>query len=116
MAFMLTTYRKKLRKEGPFAVNILGVGTDCCELDLSTTEESLSRVDDFQGYLTRGSITSTLNPEDVLVYATAKRDITAVLEGSAAIINNITKMINELEKLTARHCRKQVYTFPYEDL
>lgn len=99
MAFMLTTYKKKLRKDGPFASDIFGAINDCCELDLSTTEESLSRVDDFQGYLTRGSITSTLNPEDVLVYATAKREIEAVLTGASAIINNITKMINELENL-----------------
>ena len=112
MAFMLTTYKKKLRKLGPFAADILGVVNDCCEVDLTTTEESLSRVDDFQGYLTRGTITSTLNPEDMLVYATAKRDISAVLEGSAAIINNIIKMINELENLQRDIAENKFTHFP----
>jgi hypothetical protein len=111
MAFMLTTYKKKLLKSGPFASDIFGL-INCCELDLSTTEESLSRVDDFQGYLTRCSITSTVNPEDVLVYATAKRDITAVLEGTAAIINNIIKMINELENLQRDIAENKFTHFP----
>lgn len=112
MAFMLTTYRKKLRKEGPFAVNILGVGTDCCELDLSTTEESLSRIDDFQGYLTRGTITSTLEPDHVPIYATAKRDISTVLNSATAIINNIMKMINDLENLQRDIIENKFTHFP----
>jgi hypothetical protein len=111
MAFMLTTYKKKLRKSGPFASDIFGI-VNCCELDLSTTEESLSRIDDFQGYLTRGSITSTLNPEDVIIYATAKRDIESVLTGSSAIINNITKMINELENLQRDIAENKMTHFP----
>ena len=112
MAFMLTTYKKTLRKEGPFALDMLGAVNDCCELDLSTTEESLSRVDDFQGYLTRGTITSTLDPEQVPVYATAKRDISTVLEGATAIINNIMKMINELENLQRDIAENKFTHFP----
>lgn len=112
MAFMLTTYKKKLRKESTFAADIWGLVNDCCEVDLTTTEESLSRVDEFQGYLTRGSITSTLNPEDVLVYATAKQDIEAVLTGSTAIINNIIKMINELENLKRDIAENKFTHFP----
>jgi hypothetical protein len=112
MAFMLTTYKKKLRKEGPFALDILGAFNDCCEVDLTTTEESLSRVDDFQGYLTRGTITSTLNPDDMVIYATAKRDISTVLEGSTAIINNIIKMINELENLQRDIAENKFTHFP----
>jgi hypothetical protein len=112
MAFMLTTYRKQLRKEGAFANDIFGAVNDCCELDLSTTEESLSRIDDFQGYLTRGSITSTVNPEDILVYQAAKKDITAVLTGANAIINNIIKMINELENLQRDIAENKFTHFP----
>lgn len=112
MAFMLKTYKKKFRKSGPFASDMLGALNDCCEIDLSTTEESLSRVDDFQGYLTRGTITSTLNPEDMVVYATAKRDITSVLEGATSIINNIIKMINELENLQRDIAENKFTHFP----
>lgn len=112
MAFMLTTYKKTLRKSGPFASDVWGSVNDCCELDFTTTEESLSRVDDFQGYLTRGSITSTVNPDDVLVYTKAKSDIESVLTGATAIINNIIKMINELENLQRDIAENKFTHFP----
>jgi hypothetical protein len=112
MAFMLTTYKKQLRKEGAFAADIFGLANSCCEVDLSTTEESLSRVEDFQGYLTRGTITSTLKPEDILEYAKAKRDIELILTNTTAIINNIIKMINELENLQRDISENKFTHFP----
>lgn len=112
MAFMLSTYKKKLRKSGPFASDIAGMIQDCCAVDLTTTEESLSRIDNFQGYLIRGTITSTMRPEHIPIYATAKRDVETILTGAQSMVNNIIKMITDLENLQRNISENKFTHFP----
>ena len=99
-AFMLTTYRKKLKKSGGvFATDVMGLSQTCCEVYNKITEESLSRNPKFQGYLTGGTVTSTIDPALVPAYKYIRRDYDYIINALKGVITELTAMTTQLETL-----------------
>ena len=116
LAFMLTTYIRKLVMDDTpgftsYAKNVNG--NDCCEISTrSVTEESLSRTSNFQGYLTKGTVTLQTTPDQYISYGRVKAKLEKVASMTTSALNNISKMINMLEALKRDISENKFAHFP----
>ena len=95
LAFMLTVIEKKLRLGFmDFPTDVEGMFSNCCEM--TTTEESLSRHPDFQGYLTGGSVSLNI-PESKNPYINAGNQIKSKLQ--AIMDKSLPELSQNIQKL-----------------
>lgn len=115
MAFMLTTYINKLRMEEVLGVSYAADvnGSSCCEISSSDiTEESLSRSQKFQGYLTGGTVTLNIKPEQLVVYNKIKARFEKLLSAINLTVSNVANMVNQLENLQRDISENKLAQFP----
>ena len=116
LAFMLTTYiRKLVMDDTPGFTNYARAVNEnnCCEISAkSVTEESLSRTSNFQGYLTKGTVTLQTVPDQYISYGRVKAKLEKVASMTTSALNNISKMINMLETLKRDISENKFTHFP----
>lgn len=111
LAFMYTTMKKMLKRNGEYATDIDSHSGSCCEV-AELTEESLSRRPNFQGYVTSGTLSLNINDTQNPLSNYLNNYKEEIIKPMSNALNSISQMINQLENLKFDLLENRFQHFP----